>query len=116
VLGWYGVRFLPEVGETTKAVVSRLALAVIVLFGGRAVIAWWTPPTKEPDRPVRCERNTPASATTKPATPTAAASARKRTMSRDDEARSASGSGTSRRVSSVSRGCHMGASRTLRVR
>jgi miniconductance mechanosensitive channel len=40
VLGWYGVRFLPEVGETLEAVVSRVALATIVLFVGRAVIAF----------------------------------------------------------------------------
>ena len=39
VLGWYGVKLLPGISETVQVVGSRLALSMMVLFGGRAVIA-----------------------------------------------------------------------------
>ncbi|MEM7409715.1 MAG: mechanosensitive ion channel family protein [Myxococcota bacterium] len=39
ILGWYGVRLLPGISETVQIVGGRLALAMMVLFGGRAVIA-----------------------------------------------------------------------------
>lgn len=39
-LGWYGIHLLPGVGETVQTIVSRVAMGVIVLFVGRAVIAF----------------------------------------------------------------------------
>jgi len=40
VVGWYGVRLIPGVDETVEEVVSRVAMGVIALFVGRAVIAF----------------------------------------------------------------------------
>lgn len=40
LLAWYGVRLLPEVGETVEAVVSRVAVAMIILVGARVLAAF----------------------------------------------------------------------------
>ena len=42
VIGWYGIRLLPGVGDEVEAVVGRVAFSVIILVVTRAILAFLT--------------------------------------------------------------------------
>jgi miniconductance mechanosensitive channel len=60
VIGWYGIHFVPDVGEAVEIVVRRVAFASILLVAGRSAIAVLTAAnelyTRRPenrDRPIK---------------------------------------------------------------
>ncbi len=60
LLAWHGVGLLPDLDESVRTIVSRVALSTILLFAGRAVIAFlsaaneiYTARPENADRPIK---------------------------------------------------------------